>query len=537
MSIRKIIVMIVMLVLALTTVSYASYQFRLCGVTVVKTTTSKHGPVLLSICLRHVTDLFLKNVKIYVYVFGDSTITPLPITYTLVLPYQQLRFNVLVNASVNRWHLINIEVWWEEELVSKKTIYGFVPEGAFSLTPSTQYLNATVYFPGEPELNVQVKPTVLSPSSTYIMDVNICNVGSGTMYNVRVSMDLVPSSTYIVVENTRNLTLSINKLEPGRCILDRLKVTSGSTLGLVELRLDATYVDAIGNIGRLVKTYPIEVTYSGSVQVIPEKLYLQAGERNSAIIDICNRYGSAIRDVKLTVRSVVGALLLNTTSIDVGNVDAHTCKPLRLSIIVPKTPETMRGVTLSYDLSYKIPPNILVTKYGSVTWSIVAEPVLTITQITTAPKHPTVGEAVIISVIAENLGEAPAYDLNITVVPGPGLKPVSSTYSFYPRLNAYSQIPASFTLNVTKSGELRCRIVVTYVDPYGVHHKVERTVIIRALSLTGAGLLSSPSPSGYRLNMGGEASLSYLPYVVVAVVAVIVVVSIAVACRRRRRSS
>ncbi len=531
MSIRNIIVMIVVLVFAFMTVSYASYQFQLCGVYVAHTTPSKHGPVLLSICLRHTSDLFLKNVKIYVYVYNGTTITPLPIKYTLVYPYQELRFYVLVNTTVGKWHLVNIKAWWEKELVAKRTFAGLVPGGAYSLIPSSQDLNTTIYFPGEPELDVSVRPTVLSPSSTYYMDVNICNIGSGSMYNVKMSISTVPSSTYIVIENTRNLTVSLNRLGPGKCFVDRLKVTSGSALGVVELKLYVSYVDAIGNLGQIVKTYPIEITYSGVVQIIPEKLYLKAGSRNSAILDICNRYGSAIRDVRLIVRSIAGGLLLNSTSIHVGYVGSHECRPVKLLIIVPKTLEMIKGVSLSYELMYKIPPNILVSKYGTVGWSIMAQPKVILTQITTAPKHPMVGEAVVISVIAENVGEAPAYNINMTIIPGPGLTPVSSTYSFYPKLNAYSQLPASFTLNITKAGTLRCTVLITYVDPYGIAHVVRKVITLRATSIAGIGLLSSFSSGKIRISY----SIGVLPYVIVAIVGAIIVVSIVVAYRRRRR--
>ncbi len=533
MSINRLILITIILLLTFTSVSYASYQFQLCGISVLRTTTNSRGPVLLSICLKHTSELFLKNVQIYVYVFNGSTITPLPITYTLVYPYQELRFNVLVNTSVEKWHLVNIKVWWEKELVAKRTISGLVPGGPYSLIPSSQELNATIYFPGEPELDVHVLPTVLSPSSTYLMDVKICNIGSGPMYNVKVSMSFIPSSAYVIVENTRNLTFSIRELGPGKCIVDRLKVTSGPSLGLVELKLFVTYVDSIGNIGQILRTYPLEITYSGVVQVIPEKLYLTAGRRNSAIVDICNRYGSTIEDVRLIVKSIQGGILMNSTMIYIGNISAHECRPLKLVITIPKTTEMIRGVSVTYELMYKIPPDILVSKYGNIGWSIIAEPRLVITQVTTAPKHPTIGESVIISVIVENLGEAPAYNINITAAPGPGLSPVSSTYSFYPKLDSYSQLPASFTLNVTKSGTLTCAIVVRYVDPYGVVHIVKKIVTIRATSLTGSGLLSSLSYSTTR-SENGFTMMNIIPSIIVAIVAIIIVVSIVVACRRRR---
>ncbi|NPA71019.1 MAG: hypothetical protein GXO26_09445 [Crenarchaeota archaeon] len=537
MSIRRLILITIILVLTFTSVSYASYQFQLCGVSVIRTTTSKEGPVLLSICLKHTSELFLKNVQIYVYVFNGSTITPLPITYTLVYPYQELRFNVLVNTTVEKWHLVNIRVWWEKELVAKRTISGLVPGGPYSLIPSSQELNATIYFPGEPELDVRIVPTVLSPSSTYVMDVKICNVGSGPMYNVKISMNFIPTSAYIIVENTRNLTLSIRELSAGECIIDKLKITSGPSLGLVQLKIYTTYVDSIGNIGQLVMTYPLEITYSGVVQIVPEKLYLVAGRKNNAILDICNRYGSAIENAKLIIKSIQGGILMNSTVIYVGNVSAHECRPIKLVIIIPKTSEMIRGVSLTYELMYKIPPDILVSKYGTVGWSVIAQPRLVITQVTTAPKHPMVGESIIISIIVENLGEAPAYNVNITAIPGPGLSPVSSTYNFYPKLDSYSQLPASFTLNVTKSGTLTCTIVVKYVDPYGVTHIVRRIITIRATSLTGAGLLSSLSYSSSISSRYGNSIMSTIPYIIVAVVAIIVIVSIVVACRRRRGRS
>jgi len=525
-------VIFIILILTITSVSYASYQFQLCGVSILRTTSSKQGPVLLSICLKHISSLFLKNVQIYVYVFNSTTITPLPVTYSLVYPYQELRLNILVNTTVEAWHLVNIKVWWEKELVAKKTWSGLVPGGPYSLMPSSQELNATIYVPGEPELNIHVRPTVFSPSSTYLMDVNICNTGSGPMYNVKIEMNLIPSSAYIIVENTKNLTLYLRELDPGKCITDRLKVTSGPSLGLVQLKIYTTYVDSIGRIGQIVRIYPLEVTYSGVVQIVPKKLYLLAGRKNSIVLYICNRYGSAIENARFIIKSIQGGILMNSTTIYVGNVSAHKCRPMRLIIVIPKTTEMIRGVSLAYELMYKIPPDILVSKYGTVGWSIIAEPRLVITQVTTAPKHPMIGEAVIISVIVENLGEAPAYNVNITAVPGTGLSPVSSTYSFYPKLNSYSQLPASFTFNVTRNGTLTCTIVVKYEDPYGVSHIVRKLVIIRAESITGIGLLSSSSLST-KLEYG-NAMMSIIPYIIVATVAVIVIVSIVVACRKRR---
>ncbi len=528
------IVTICIIVLSIPQIFANNYQFKLCGVKVIRTTTLKKGPVLLSICLIHVKDTFLKNVKIYVYVYNSTTITPLPIQYSLIYPYQTINFNIITNTTVDKWHIVKIIIWWEKELevlVSRGGV--LVPGYAISVIPKEQKINYTIYIPGNPLLKIFVNPTTLSPSSKYLLNVKICNYGSGNVYDLKLSFGITPSSTTITVVNTSSLNVYRSVLKVGECFSDNMLIVTASNVGFSILRIYGSYVDSIGNIHTVDRSIVLSITSYGLVQVYPKTLSVPLGETSNVSIEICNMYSSPITNVTLTVESVRGAVLRSSSKIPVGTIDSGSCKSINITIVTPRistqSMSMQSSVAITYLLTYSIPTGILMYKYGTLTIEKLPMPNLQISQITVVPKTPYVGETLVISLLVENYGTASAYNVNISIIPGIGLEPITPTYSVYVREEPYSQVPATFTFNITRSGLLSYKIVITYLDPYGKIHRIVRTEYVKVVkgSLTQLFSYSNVKISG---------SMMYIPYIVACVVILVIVISIVIAYRRRVRS-
>ncbi len=519
-----------LLIISVSCIHASNFQFRLCGIDVVKTTPAKVGPVVLSVCLVHVQDSFLKNVKIYVHMYGSNTITPLPIQYSLVYPYQTIRFNVVVNTTTEKWHTVKIVIWWEKELgLSISRTGTIVPGYAISVIPKEQRINQTIYIPGEPMLRIYLKPTVLSPNSRYVLTLRLCNYGSGRIYNLNLKLSIIPTTTTVTIVNTGKLSIYRDILEPYRCAEYNFTVVTGSGMGVATLKIYGYYVDSIGNIENVIEEIPLTVSSYSLIQVFPVKLSVPTGSTNNVTIAICNTYSTDVENVTLILESIRGAVLTGSSEIHVGSISPGTCKYVNITLTTPRlSSRYQQGITMSYLLTYEVPPKMLIYRYGSINLQVLLEPELAISQLTVVPKTPIVGQSLIISLLVENYGTASAYNVNISIVPGPGLRPITPTYSVYVREEPYSQVPASFTFNVTREGTLKYTIVITYLDPYGHIHKLVKVGYVK---VSKSYLPLSLSPNLATTNK----TQYYMSYMVATIVGIVIVISIVLAYRRKMR--
>ncbi len=77
-----------------------------------------------------------------------------------------------------------------------------------------------------------------------------------------------------------------------------------------------------------------------------------------------------------------------------------------------------------------------------------------------------------------NTGPVPAYNLNITAIPGPGIKIISQSSTYMGTLNSQQLSAVAFSFSVTRVMNTTITFQIQYTDQFGQQHVQYYTVPI-----------------------------------------------------------
>ncbi len=516
----------------LPSVPYSNKQFLLTILQILQYPNKCNGTLILKICLLHNSPYILYNTKITLGITDGKILTVTPSKILLVEPYTTICTVALVRVYTCGSHILSITLSWSKVYKAQVVMNGIiVPGEEIRTVPDHQTILTTLSVLSSPDIKVNVTPHMLIVGKNNNLRIAVCNVGNGTAYNVHVTLMIVPEGVSLTVNRSQPISISAQSLKSGHCIEVPLSVTVMSTShapytyaqsGSVLVKVYVTYFEEKLGARNVTYTTYLGVLSSSPIQVVPETLVLNASSTNTVYLRICNPNMFPVQNLTLNVLSAQPAMYLNNTSLYIGNVPPRSCKTIRILLAVPRV-LTVPVVKIVYELTYWTGLFGYLTQSGTFAFQVLTSPLLAITQITIAPKIVKVGEAVVISVQISNIGTAPAYNVNVTIVPDMHFTTVSTPYMFTSMLSPQSQTVASFTLNATEPGVGTCKIVVTYLDEYGREHRLVKTVHVKIMSTT----VTTTS----RMSM---PKLSATPMLVIAIACALPILGTVVYVLRRR---
>jgi hypothetical protein len=141
-----------------------------------------------------------------------------------------------------------------------------------------------------------------------------------------------------------------------------------------------------------------------------------------------------------------------------------------------------------------------------------------------APSILTVGSTASVSITFVDTGPVPAYNLNITAIPGPGLTIVSQPSTYLGTLDPQQLSAAAFTFTVTRPMNTTVTFLITYTDQFGQVHSIYYTVPVEVVTNVTQPTAPPTSVSSSYYHYQGYATPIMVSMTAVAVVAIIVIV-------------
>jgi hypothetical protein len=149
-----------------------------------------------------------------------------------------------------------------------------------------------------------------------------------------------------------------------------------------------------------------------------------------------------------------------------------------------------------------------------------------------APSILTVGSTASVSITFVDTGPVPAYNLNITAIPGPGLTIVNQPSTYLGTLSSQQLSAAAFSFTVIRPMNTTVTFLITYTDQFGQVHSIYYTVPVEIVTNATQFTVPPTSAGNYHNSFRGYATLIMVSMAVIAVVVIIVVVLLV---RRRSR--
>ncbi|MGC8543284.1 MAG: COG1361 S-layer family protein, partial [Vulcanisaeta sp.] len=370
-----------------------------------------------------------------------SVVSTNPVYVGWITPGEQVTVTYLVNTTVPLRCQSYLKITWgaqyEQSPMAQVTTYVQVAG------PGSVSMDFPLVINGEPSISVATNTTYVVSNLASPVNIIISNNGSGPIYNLEVGIEaqgatLVPSSSTVV----------IGTLNPGRSYVLSIYVLPTIGGGSVSLTITYSGIDQGGNTVSGTYTTSMSVVPASPNQVIiyPVNSSLRVGV-GELVIGIRNVNPIPIYNVTLVLTSTSGLTLMGNTTYTVGEVVPGSTYYLEIPVAVPLTSSS---ASITYSLSYQYVNGYPEGSGGSITLSIANEPSITMTSYQVAPSVITVGSPVSVSITFVNTGPVPAYNLNITAIPGPGLTVLSQQSTYLGTLDPQQLSAAAFSFTVTE---------------------------------------------------------------------------------------
>lgn len=402
----------------------------------------------------------------------------------------------------------------------------------FSVTYLDQFgqvheFNYTVPIYEEPEINVFVNATYLLSNLANPVKLVVRNSGNGPVYNLQLSINVQGAS---VISSVNPIT--IGELKPGAEYIDTIYLTPTGN-GATALTITYSGVDERGDMVSGSFTSLMSVVSASPSQVIVYLVNssLSVGMGN-LVIGVRNLNPVPIYNVTLVLTSVNGLSLIRNTTYSINQVMPGSTYYLVIPIA---TPITSSSASLTYILSYQYVNGYPESITGSLMASVVNLPSILITGYTLAPSVVTVGSTVSISINLVNAGPVSAYNLNISVIPGPGLVATSQQSIYLGTLSSQQLSAAAFNFIAIRPMNTTVTFKITYTDQFGITHiinyEVPVHIVVNSTLFSGfSSYHGTFTGTGYPFmgHYGGTSHLSYYGVSIMISLAVVAVVIIAV---------
>jgi len=247
------------------------------------------------------------------------------------------------------------------------------------------------------------------------------------------------------------------------------------------------------------------------------------------VLGIRNVNPVPIYNVTFVITSANGLALAGNTTYDIAQISPGSTYYLEIPIAVPITSSS---ASVTYTLSYQYVNGYPESTGGTLALSVASAPSITVTGYTVAPSILTVGSTASVSITFADTGPVPAYNLNITAIPGPGLTIVSQPSTYLGTLSSQQLSAAAFSFTVIRPMNTTVTFLITYTDQFGQVHSIYYTVPVEIVTNATQFTVPPTSAGNHHNSFRGYATLIMVSMAVIAVVVIIVVVLLV---RRRSR--
>jgi hypothetical protein len=453
-----------------------------------------------------------------------------PVYIGWITPNQQVTITYLLNTTVPLNCQSTIEITWgaQYERSAMAQVPTYIQVAGSGLTS----MNLPLIIYGEPSIIATTNTTYLVGNLANPINIAIENNGSGTIYNLQVSIAVQGAS---MVPSMSSIT--IGTLNPGSTYMVTAYLVPTITGGAVTMTISYNGIDQLGNTVSGSYTESLSVVSASPSQVIvyPVNSSLSVGV-GKLTLGIRNVNPVAIYNVTLVITSTNGLALTGNTTYDMAKIGPGSTYYLEIPIAVPVT---SGSVSITYTLSYQYVNGYPESTGGSLTLNVINMPSIMVTGYTEAPSVLTVGSTASVSITFVNTGPTPAYNLNITAIPGPGLTIVSQPSTYLGTLNPQQLSAAAFSFTITRSMNTTVTFLISYTDQFGQAHSVYYTVPVEIVSNATTTQFITPTTSVGNQNYYHRQYQSYavIIMITIAVVAIIVIITLILLVRRHGRVS
>ncbi|WP_069807966.1 COG1361 S-layer family protein [Vulcanisaeta thermophila] len=521
-----IITVIIALALAMTVVAQQYYNtappFSIVNIETIPSP-STTGISKVTITLLYIGGNYLYNTEFQLTTCSGTVVSRNPVFIGWLSPGQEVTISYLINSTLPINCQATLTASWaaEYEASPRAQITTYIEvSGSGSTT-----INFPLVIYGTPDITISTNTTSVVSNMVNPVKILIVNNGSGPIYNLQVTV--TPQGA--VMSGVTNV-ISIGTLNPGGRYGLVLYLIPTST-GPISLNIAYSGIDQSG--GSINGAYTISlgvVTASPSqVLVFPVNSSLTVG-LGRIILGIRNTNPVPIDNVTLVLTSVSGVNLMGTTTYEITSIMPGSTYYLEIPIAVSITSSS---ATITYALSYQYSNGYPASTQGSLSLTVLSTPSILVTGYQIAPTPTRVGNVTSVSLNFVNTGPIPAYNLNVTIIPGPGVRVISQSSTYMGTLNPQQLGAVAFSFIPTRPGNTTITFLIQYVDQYGQSHNVYYTVPI---TVTGnATFTTSPIGAGASSGQGyyyrRPPVISYV-LIGIAVLAVVIIVVIVLVLRR-----
>jgi hypothetical protein len=386
-------------------------------------------------------------------------------------------------------------------------------------------MNFPLVIYGEPSIVAITNTTYLVSNLANPVNIVIENNGSGAIYNLQVSVAVQGASMVPGMSS-----VSIGTLNPGSTYTITAYLVPTTTSGVVTMTISYSGIDQLGDTVSGSYTESLSVVPASPSQVIiyPINSSLNVGI-GKLVLGIRNVNPVPIYNVTFVITSANGLTLAGNTTYDIAQISPGSTYYLEIPIAVPITSSS---ASVTYTLSYQYVNGYPESTGGTLALSVASAPSITVTGYTVAPSILTVGSTASVSITFADTGPVPAYNLNITAIPGPGLTIVSQPSTYLGTLSSQQLSAAAFSFTVIRPMNTTVTFLITYTDQFGQVHSIYYTVPVEIVTNATHFTVPPTSAGNHHNSFRGYATLIMVSMAVIAVVVIIVVVLLV---RRRSR--
>ncbi|ADY01545.1 hypothetical protein VMUT_1340 [Vulcanisaeta moutnovskia 768-28] len=482
------------------------------------------GVSKVSITLIYTGGYYLYNTEFSLTPCSGTVVSQNPAFIGWLNPGQQVTVTYLINSTlpINCQSTLAISWGAEYETSAKAQVTTYIQvAGSGSMN-----INFPLVIYGSPIITAYTKTQYLVSNLVNPVELVVSNNGSGSIYNLQVNIGISGATLAAGYSS-----IVIGTLNPGSNYTMTLYVLPISS-GPVTINVGYTGLDQSGNTvsGSISISMSVIAVSSSQVIVYPVNSSLSIGS-GELVIGIRNVNPVPIYNVTLVLTSIQGLSLAGNTTYDIAEIPPGATYYVYVPIAVPISSSS---ASITYSLTYQYTGGYPGSVQGTMAVSVLNEPSILVTGYQVAPTPLMISETGSVSLNFVNTGPVPAYNLNITAIPGPGIELISQSSTYMGTLNSQQLSAVAFSFTVTKTMNTTITFQIQYTNQFGQQHTqyytVPITVIRNATLFTQSASQLSSQSTYYRYHRA-----NYFTYIIIALAVVAAVVIIAAVLILRRR--
>ncbi|MGC9179083.1 MAG: COG1361 S-layer family protein [Vulcanisaeta sp.] len=482
------------------------------------------GVSKVSITLIYTGGYYLYNTEFSLTSCSGTVVSQNPVFIGWLNPGQEVTVTYLINSTlpINCQSTLAISWGAEYEISAKAQVTTYIQvAGSGSMN-----INFPLVIYGSPIITAYTKTQYLVSNLVNPVELVVSNNGSGSIYNLQVNID-ISGATLAAGSNS----IVIGTLNPGSNYSMTLYVLPISS-GPMTINVGYTGLDQSGNTvsGSISISMSVIAVSSSQVIVYPVNSSLSIGSGELAI-GIRNVNPVPIYNVTLVLTSIQGLSLAGNTTYDIAEIPPGATDYVYVPIAVPISSSS---ASITYSLTYQYTGGYPGSVQGTMAVSVLNKPSILVTGYQVAPTPLMISETGSVSLNFVNTGSVPAYNLNITAIPGPGIELISQSSTYMGTLNSQQLSAVAFSFTVTKTMNTTITFQIQYTDQFGQQYMQYYTVPITVIRNTTL-FTQSASQLGSQGTYYRFHRANYFTYIIIAlaVVAVALIITVVLILRNK----